>query len=331
MDQKIDFVIYWVDGNDPEWQKERNRFSGETVINPCRYRDWNLLRYWFRGVEKYAPWVHKIYFVTWGHVPEWLNTAHPKLEVVRHEDYIPKEYLPTFNSSVIELWLDRIPGLGEHFVTFNDDMFLTAPVSREDFFQKGLPCEAFLMDAVAGPDPDDIFNHMMLNNANVINRYFNKKKVLRKNFFKVYYPGYGSALIRNILLTPFAYLTGFRNMHLPVSQLKRTYAEVRKLEGKRLHQMSSHRFRQTTDLTHFLLVDWRLCKGEFVPRKTGWGRHFELMNDDINEICKAIEKQTYRSVCINDSRDDLDVEALGNRLRTSFEAILPERSGFEKC
>ena len=103
----IDFVIPWVDGSDPAWQKERDAKAAQLgSMERCdnrseRYRDWDNLRYWFRGVEKFAPWVHKIYFVTWGHLPEWLDVQHPKLVIVRHEDYIPKEYLPTFNSHTI--------------------------------------------------------------------------------------------------------------------------------------------------------------------------------------------------------------------------------------
>ena len=126
----IDFVIPWVDGSDPAWQKERDAKAAQLgSMERCdnrgeRYRDWDNLKYWFRGVEKFAPWVHKIYFVTWGHLPEWLDVQHPKLVIVRHEDYIPKEYLPTFNSHTIEWNLHRIHGLSENFVYFNDDIFL---------------------------------------------------------------------------------------------------------------------------------------------------------------------------------------------------------------
>ena len=89
----IDFVIPWVDGSDPAWQKERDAKAAQLgSMERCdnrgeRYRDWDNLKYWFRGVEKFAPWVHKIYFVTWGHLPEWLDVQHPKLVIVRHEDY----------------------------------------------------------------------------------------------------------------------------------------------------------------------------------------------------------------------------------------------------
>ena len=76
MDNKIDFVMIWVDGNDPEWQKEKNKYDssdekGDNTI--VRYRSWDNLQYWFRGIEKFAPWVNKVHFVTWGHLPPWLN------------------------------------------------------------------------------------------------------------------------------------------------------------------------------------------------------------------------------------------------------------------
>ena len=72
--------------------------------------------------------VRRIHFVTWGHLPSWLNKEHPKLNIVNHKDFIPEKYLPTFNSHA--LWnMHRIPGLAENFVYFNDDMFL---IKRSD-------------------------------------------------------------------------------------------------------------------------------------------------------------------------------------------------------
>ena len=78
---KIDFVLTWVDCNDPEWQREKAKFQGKTLSDDdiMRYRDWDNLRYWFRGVEKFAPWVNSVFFVTCGHYPSWLNLNHPKL------------------------------------------------------------------------------------------------------------------------------------------------------------------------------------------------------------------------------------------------------------
>ena len=100
---EIDLVIPWVDGNDPKWLAEKRAClkeeEGDGRAN--RFREWDNLEYLFRGIEKNLPWIRKIHFITWGHVPKWMKVNHPKLNIVKHTDYIPKEYLPTYNSHVI--------------------------------------------------------------------------------------------------------------------------------------------------------------------------------------------------------------------------------------
>ena len=67
----IDFVLFWVDPANEQWQKEKAEYRAKAFGDQkqeanlaIRYRDWDNLQYWFRGVEKYAPWVRKIFFVT---------------------------------------------------------------------------------------------------------------------------------------------------------------------------------------------------------------------------------------------------------------------------
>ncbi len=129
----VDFVVTWVDGNDPVWQAEKAKYSPAKTSDArtSRYRDWDNMQYWFRAVEKFAPWVRKVHFVTYGHLPKWLNTNNPKLHIVNHKDFIPSKYLPIFNVNPIELNLHRIEGLAERFVYFNDDMFLLQPVKKD--------------------------------------------------------------------------------------------------------------------------------------------------------------------------------------------------------
>lgn len=65
---KIDFVLLWVDGSDPQWLEEKNKYSEvKSNVNDdiVRFRDWDNLKYWFRSVEKYAPWVNKIFCDMW--------------------------------------------------------------------------------------------------------------------------------------------------------------------------------------------------------------------------------------------------------------------------
>ena len=111
----VDIVVLWVDGADPEWLDEYSKYKGLSGDQRAsRFRDWGNLRYWFRGVERYAPWANKIHFVTWGHLPQWLDTTCPKLHIVNHRDFIPEKYLPTFISK------KGNPKIGLPFILFTN-------------------------------------------------------------------------------------------------------------------------------------------------------------------------------------------------------------------
>ena len=114
MKNKIDFVIMWVDGNDPKWKAEREKYElnkGKDDNRDFRFRDWDNLQYIFRGIEKFTPWVNRVHLVTWGHLPKWINLDCKKLNIVKHSDYLPEEYQPCFNSEALEINLHRIKGL----------------------------------------------------------------------------------------------------------------------------------------------------------------------------------------------------------------------------
>ncbi len=138
----IDLVYLWVNGNDPKWIAKRDAVIGKTTEaqDNCkgRYAETGELRYSLRSVEKYAPWIRKIFIVTDNQIPDWLDTSNPKIRIVDHTEIIPKEYLPCFNSSVLEHFICCIPDLAEHFLYANDDMFLNKPVTPNTFFAKDL-------------------------------------------------------------------------------------------------------------------------------------------------------------------------------------------------
>ena len=101
MNEKIDLVLPWVDGNDPVWRRERDFYFSGNSMEETRYEPWDNLQYIFRAIEENMSWINKIFFVTWGHLPSWLNTNCAKLRIIEHKDYISKQCLPTFNSNVI--------------------------------------------------------------------------------------------------------------------------------------------------------------------------------------------------------------------------------------
>ena len=334
-DSDIDFVMPWVDDSDTEWQKLKASYKGEELkasgANGVeRYRDWGILPYWFRAVEKYAPWVRRIHFITCGQVPEWLNINHPKLHFVKHEDYIPREWLPTFSSHTIELNLFRIEGLSDRFVYFNDDMFLNAPVKPEDFFRKGLPCAtAVLTPGFLKWDRNGMVD-FVANDLVIINEHFNLLTQLRTNFTKWFNFRYGAKqLLKTLLLLPFKTYCGFVEYHTANSFLKSTFIEIWEKEHELLAKTSSHKFRDRSDVNQWLMEYWQMASGKFYPRKPisqGYSRqeHIPMCVDDI-------KTGKHKIICINDN-ETLNVELFNEfarRVREAYSEVFPEKSAFE--
>lgn len=141
----IDLVYLWVDGNDPVWRAKRNAFLGKPVeitSANCegRYTDNDELKYNLRAIEMYAPWIRKIFIVTDNQTPKWLDTSNDRISIIDQNELLPPQSLPCFNSSLIEKYFHKIPGLSEQFLYANDDMFINKGVTANDFFtSEGFP------------------------------------------------------------------------------------------------------------------------------------------------------------------------------------------------
>lgn len=142
---KIDLVYLWVDGSDAKWRAKKNKALKDAGRPPLkddaiRFNDNDELRYSLRSAEKFAPWINHIFIVTDAQIPKWLNIKNPKITVVDQASIMPTSILPCFNSAVIEFHLTNIPGLSEHFIYANDDMFFGHKTGPEYFFNpKGAP------------------------------------------------------------------------------------------------------------------------------------------------------------------------------------------------
>jgi len=102
-----------------------------------RFTDYGELLYSLRSVSKYLKWVRNIYIVTDNQIPSWLNvekTSNNKIKIINHTEIIPLEYLPTFNSHVIELFLHKIPNLSKYFIYLNDDIVFLKEIDISHFF-----------------------------------------------------------------------------------------------------------------------------------------------------------------------------------------------------
>lgn len=331
----IDIVVLWVDGSDPAWQAEKAKYQGRTLDDsnaPNRFRDWGLMPYWFRGIEQFAPWARMVHFVTCGHVPAFLNLAHPRLHHVRHTDFLPPEVLPTFSSHAIEMNLHRIPGLAEHFIYCNDDMFLLRPMPETAFFRDGLPCTYGGEYPIELTGEIGIWQHAAVNDLGVVNAHFDKRQQAARFGKKYINRAYrwqdnvrtwaAEKLFPN-------YFTGFKNLHAPAAYLKSTFEAVWSAEPELLRRTTAHRFRSAEDVNQWVCLWWQVASGQFAPFNTD---NLVSCADEgtIQTLCVAIEQQTHDMICINDPDGDVDFEMLSARLQAAFAAILPEKCGFER-
>lgn len=146
MQQPLDIVIAWVDGNDAELQKNRQRYLGQTKAQTeaTRYASNNEIYYNIASILKYVPYVRHIYVVTDQQKPTWLDefeqqglAAKDQIKIIDHKVLFDgyQQYLPTFNSLSIEMMLWNIPDISPYFLYLNDDFFFNASSVAEDFVE----------------------------------------------------------------------------------------------------------------------------------------------------------------------------------------------------
>lgn len=339
MTEPIDFVVTWVDGNDPVWQEEKRKYE-KSILNKAsekdngieRFREWDLFRFWFRGVEKYAPWVNKVYLVTCGHLPSWINKNHPKLVVVSHKDFMNEEYLPTFNSYSIEDNFHRIKGLSEHFVNFNDDMFLIKPVKPEDFFQEGKPLVCSVATPLMNTPDNGSFGHTLFSVFGLMNKY-NWEEVIEKHPDKWFYHGYGNRIMYNWHAYQQRFLTGIYFTHMPQAFRKSTYEKVWRDFSKELEESSCHKFRTPFDLLHFLFTLHEIVDGDYIPiDRHYYGKIYTDMPENPKKVAENIRHHSSKVICVNDTHfvTNENFDKIRNCVYLAFEEILPEISSFER-
>lgn len=336
----IDFVVTWVDETDPIWRNEKRYYEGKNTSfiendnGVERYRNWDLFKYWFRAIEKYAPWVHKVYLVTYGHIPTWLNTEFNKLIVVRHRDFIPSMYLPTFSSIPIELNLHRIPELSDNFVYFNDDMFLTRPVLPSDFFINGIPKYCAIAYPLKNYRENDSFQHQLFSILGIVNDIFSSRisDIIKKNPEKWFSSEYGKAVKYNILAYEESYIQGMYFSHLGCPFRKKTFEKVWNKIPDELNLTSLHRFRTPVDIMHQIFSIWDILDGCFYPVSPNYyGVVFASLINQIKDVSEAILEQKYRMVCLNDSKyiTQEEFNILKDSINDVMQRAFPEKSLFE--
>lgn len=307
----IDLVYLWVNGNDPKWIAKRSACVGtlSKAEENCkgRYVDNNELKYSIRSAEKYAPWIRKIFIVTDNQVPQWLNTSHPKIQIVDHTEILPKECLPCFNSVVIEHHLHRIPGLSEHFLYANDDMYFNKSVCPSTFFAK------------------DLLPIIRLNRRPfrkwLLWYKMNVRKIILRNYIQTIHNA--ATLVEQKYGT---YYNG-KTHHNIDAYLKSTYQHTREVFKSEIDATLSNHVRSSNDIQRNLYSYVALAekKGHlhYVTQHTSFRLHI-----DNRKLYDKFERYNPMFFCMNDSQfanDDDRICAI-----TFLKKLFPDKSQFEK-
>ena len=309
----VDLVYTWVDGSDPAWRAKHDRFAGiapETHSGEdCRgrYVSNDELKFSLRAAEKYAPWIRNIYIVTDNQVPDWLDTSNPRIHIVDHSEILPSESLPTFNSSVIEHSLYRIPGLAEHFLYANDDMFFNRPVEKSDFFT---------------PDGRAI--------ARLNRRLFRKTFwKLREKLFHKTHSYYNKSVMKSARLVEkrFGRFYGDKPHHNIDAYLKSNLMHVREdLFRDEIDKVMGNHLRIDSDIQRVLYLFAAIAEGKalrkYVSRSTSF--HVHIHNPTHLNKLERIKPMLF---CVNDSQYASDDDR--RRVRAFLEKRFPEMSHFE--
>ena len=333
----IDFVVTWLDSTDEEWQRQYAYYKEKTTgrSESARFRNMDIFQYWFRAVEQYAPWVNKVFLVTNGTFPKWINDKHPKLVLVRHSDYIPEEFLPTFNSHTIELFMHRIKGLSEQFVYFNDDCFLNAPVFPEFFFRDGLPCDnnkESMMNVPIYNNQDKYGIYMsILANVGVLNAYFDRRQTVHRSLKRWYGFHLGKkGLLLSFLLRRSRRFIGFQWRHFEQPFLKSSFEDAWENASEQLYA-SCTRFREEVQLTPYFFRYWQFATNRFYPMKLYKSIHYNLRMSKLDWVERALQNKETMSICLNDTANCPDDEfyAINCELQRILNQKYPLKSSFE--
>lgn len=334
----IDFVVTWLDSSDKEWQRQfayyKEQCTGRTEA--ARFRNMDIFRYWFRAVEKYAPWVNKVFLVTNGTFPQWINDKHPKLVLVKHSDYIPKEFLPTFNSRTIELFMHRIKGLSEQFVYFNDDMFLNAPVLPEYYFHYGLPCDSNEESMTNVPiyNKEDRYGiyGSILASIGVLNAHFDRRQTVSQSLRRWYGFHLGKrGVLLSYLLRRSKKFIGFQWRHFEQPFLKSAFEDAWQKAPEQL-LASCTKFRGEVQLNPYFFRYWQFASNRFYPVKLYKSSIYNLRLSELDKVERALQDSEIISICLNDTANcqDDEFEVINSRLHTLLERKFCDKSSFEK-
>jgi hypothetical protein len=306
----IDVVYTWVDGSDPRWHVIFSEYALKEGVSAAavakrRFKDHEELRYSLRSIHTYAPWVHHIYIVTFGQRPSWLAES-PMITIVDHTELFKNpQHLPTFNSMAIECNLHHIRGLQEHYLYFNDDVFLGRNTTPNDYFTPTNKMKVFLSKRplpTGAPIPgEEGFISASKNTGSLLNTLFSEEQ-------------------------------RYMHSHTPYPTLKSFVKYVESRFSKIFDQVSSHRFRSLHDytITNGLIPYVALNTGHGEQTFDSWVTNtFGVDPKHDHKDFKKLMVDRPKFFCLQDGADEDNPESL-QLLNSFLEEYFPLPAPWEK-
>ena len=301
---EIDYVVTYVDNNDILWVKDYisacMKERRQIYLRSARFRNPKTLKYHLRAVEKYIPWIRNVYLVVSGEsqIPKWINKEN--IKIILHKDIIPEEYLPTFNSNTIEMFLYKIPGLSENFIYANDDVYINSKMDKNDFFdlQNGnirmsishlnLETTNEIFKGMLRKTQEIVFDDLKMNYEDRILKSDHTLKPMKKHLFEYFFKRYPNKM-NNAL----------------------------------------SRFRNENNITLELCNFYYYLKNEYSLKSTN-DVYREYKDDNIDDVCKCIKDGSIHTLCINDvTTFKSDFKKYNKKMIKAFEEKLPNKSKYE--
>ena len=300
----IDLVFSWVDGSSSDFQRERAKrmqayVVGEGDDSDARFRQIDELKYALRSVYLFAPWIRRIFIATDSPAPAWL-ADHPRVTIMRSEEFFADpSVLPTHNSHAVESQLHNIPGLAEHFLYSNDDMFFGRPIGPDLFFSPGGISKFIEASTRIGLGENEPFRSGFENAARV------NRALLHERFGKV------------------------TTRHLEHTAAPLRKSVMRELEAEfpdDFARTAASRFRSSTDIsvTNSLYHYYALMTGRAVTQTQARSLYVETtLKRALRQMDKLRKRRDHDMFCLNDGSfpeisDDVRREAVTEFLERYF-------------
>jgi len=298
----VDYLFPYVNQRDPIWQQEYrvacSKYGKVFNLEDVRFRDLGFLKYHFRSIAKYMSWIHKVYMIVSSEtqIPNWINQD--TVGIILHRDFIPKQYLPCFNSNRIEMFLPKLDFLQEKIIYANDDFYVMRPTHESDFYNGSRPKMYWVTKGRVKSD----FQGVCKRSFDLVRNDYNVNLGLKASEY-IRPPHNQVPLLKSVMKEVW---------------LSHSDEMIRSIEGTPFRELAS-------DYNQYIYSNAEISKG-IVDKDVKIGKYFDLNDKNFIDVSNEIYAPERKLLCINDGGAQ---ERNTELVTLAFEKKFPEKCKYE--